>query len=318
MAPSFQLQHTDNLRLFHFDRVLSEDTVARTLVVLGSFPAGDDTDTRLPAIVRVEKTALPAAAPGALVAEMVRDVQVIEHNDIYTWLLAWLQPSQERPDVKINIICPATDVHIRKYSAQKILMVHETPALYETIVKPYIAAFPRSRTQWVTDIVEGRAEAAQVLHRDAHPDYGYVLLPDMKWDRTTLAALYLVAIAASPAVRSLRCLRKAHVGMLQSIRAEAVRAVRERWGLGAGALRMYVHYQPSYYQFHVHIVHAEYQGLLGMSVGQAHLLDDIISLLELGPDDGPSVFQRMTLTYGLGEQHGLFEPMRAAQSQVGL
>lgn len=144
-----------------------------------------------------------------------------------------------------------------------------------------------------------------MLHRDAHPDYGYVLLPDMKWDRTTLAALYLVAIAASPAVRSLRCLRKAHVGMLQSIRAEAVRAVRERWGLGAGALRMYVHYQPSYCarrfsfsgggpchacpadrsrsrsadQFHVHIVHAEYQGLLGMSVGQAHLLDDIISLV---------------------------------------
>ena len=32
--------------------------------------------------------------------------------------------------------------------------------------------------------------------------------------------------------------------------------------------------------FHVHIVNANYQGaMLGMSVGQAHLLDDIISLV---------------------------------------
>ena len=28
---------------------------------------------------------------------------------------------------------------------------------------------------------------------------------------------------------------------------------------------------------------------------------------------GPSVFQRMTLSYGLGEQHGLFSAMKAAQ-----
>ena len=32
--------------------------------------------------------------------------------------------------------------------------------------------------------------------------------------------------------------------------------------------------------FHVHIVNANYQGaMLGMSVGQAHLLDDIITLV---------------------------------------
>ena len=32
--------------------------------------------------------------------------------------------------------------------------------------------------------------------------------------------------------------------------------------------------------FHVHIVNANYQaGMMGMTVGQAHLLDDIISLV---------------------------------------
>lgn len=65
--------------------------------------------------------------------------------------------------------------------------------------------------------------------------------------------------------------------------------------------------------FHVHIVNANHTGLMGMTVGHAHMLDDIISLLELDEPNGPSIFQRMTLSYGLGEQHGLFAPMKAAQ-----
>ncbi|KAH9911666.1 scavenger mRNA decapping enzyme [Fomitopsis serialis] len=297
------------LRLFAFDRVLSHDAATQTIALLGSFPAAGARNT---AIVRIERAALPIDEPTTLLESAVADVRLIERNDIYTWLLGWLAPSAARPDVKINIICPATDVHIRKYTAQKYLIVHETPALYERIVKPYIDAFPASRTKWVQDILDGRSEADKVLHRDA----AYVLLPDMKWDLATLGALYLVAIAASPALRSLRDLARAHLPMLRSIRREARRVVAERWALERGALRMFVHYQPSYYQFHVHIVHVEYQGLLGMTVGQAHLLDDVISLLELSPEDVPSVFARMTLTYGLGDQHALYTPLRAAQPEV--
>ena len=32
--------------------------------------------------------------------------------------------------------------------------------------------------------------------------------------------------------------------------------------------------------------------------------------LELDPDEGPGIYERMTLTYGLGDQHGLFESMK--------
>jgi len=53
-----------------------------------------------------------------------------------------------------------------------------------------------------------------------------------------------------------------------------------------------------------------------MTVGQAHMLDDIISLLELDEPTGPSIFQRMTISYSLGEQHGLFSSMNAAQSEL--
>ena len=78
-------------------------------------------------------------------------------------------------------------------------------------------------------------------------------------------------------------------------------------------------------------MNANYVGLMGMAVGQAHLLDDVISLvrpglfilivvlrtssqLELEPDQGLGTYERMTLTYGLGDQHGLYEHMMKAST----
>jgi len=192
-------------------------------------------------------------------------------------------------------------------------MVQETPDVYEKVVKPYINGFPASRTQWVVDILSGKSEVDKVLHKDDSLTFGYIILPDMKWDEAEVANLYLVAITRNSEIRSLRDLRREHLPMLHSIRREASRVAKEKWEMGEGSLRFYVHYQPSYYHFHVHIVNVNYIGLTGMHAGQAHLLEDIISLLELSPSDGPSILAQMNFTYSLGEQHGLFASMRAAQ-----
>ncbi|KAI0330054.1 scavenger mRNA decapping enzyme [Cubamyces sp. BRFM 1775] len=303
------------LQEFRFERVLNEDPITHALTILGTLPVEGKSE-HAQAIVRIEKTALIGDQADQLFPGQLKDSKLIDSTDIYTWLLGWLEPSKDRPDVKINIVHPATEVHIRKYSKQEFVIVHETPALFERIVKPYITAFPPSRTQWVENILNGVSEVEKVLYQDPSPDSGYLLLPDMKWDLTTISSLYLVAIAFNRGIRSLRDLNKTHLPMLKSIRREAARVVKERWGLDYGSLRMFIHYQPSYYHFHVHIVNVNYQGLPGMTAGQAHLLDDIISLIECDPVDGPSVLQRMTLTYALGEQHGLYEPMKAAQREL--
>ncbi len=53
--------------------------------------------------------------------------------------------------------------------------------------------------------------------------------------------------------------------------------IEQRYGVQPSQLRIYVHYQPSYYHFHVHFCHT---GLNangpGAAIGKAHLLDDII------------------------------------------
>ncbi|KAG6329080.1 hypothetical protein ID866_10008 [Astraeus odoratus] len=186
-------------------------------------------------------------------------------------------------------------------------MVHETPELYENVVKPYIEAFPASRTQWVRNVLDGSSEADTVLHSTD----SFLILPDMKWDASTspLTALYLLAFVRDPSIRSMRDLCGVHLPLLRAIRDAAHSVVERTYGLRRGSVRLYVHYQPSYYHFHVHIVHASQSGIMGMTVGQAHLLDDIISMLTVSPD----ILSSLTLTYGLGSQHGLYAPLLAAQ-----
>jgi len=227
-------------------------------------------------------------------------------------MLGWLgnpDATSLDADVKITIISPATEVHVNKYSYQKHVMISETPELYERVTKPFIDAFPKSRTQWVQNIFDHGTEAEHILFEDYSPTHGFVILPDMKWDRKSVGSLYLVAIGRSPLIRSLRDLRKAHIPMLKSIKEEGSRMATRHWGIPKGGLRFFIHYQPSYYQFHVHIVTVEFTGFPGMGAGKAHLLEDVISLLELDSDAGPSIFERMTLTYILGEQDGLYAAM---------
>jgi len=189
-------------------------------------------------------------------------------------------------------------------------MVHETPELYRSVVLPWVDAIPPERIQWVHNILQGKTSESILSSTPTH-----VLLPDLKWDQSTLSSLYLVAIIRDHTLRSIRDLRKKHAGMLREVRADARRVAREKWSVEGGMMRMYFHYVPSYYHLHIHIT-AVTLNMGGMSVGQAHLLDDVISLLELDPDDGPGVMERRTLTYVLGEQHGLYEGMMKAQASL--
>jgi m7GpppX diphosphatase len=52
------------------------------------------------------------------------------------------------PDLVIKVICPATETHIKKYTAQERKLVVETPEKYEKVVVPYIESFPPSRIEW--------------------------------------------------------------------------------------------------------------------------------------------------------------------------
>lgn len=57
--------------------------------------------------------------------------------------------------------------------------MRETPALFASVVKPYIASVPPKTVSWVYNILEGTSEAENVIHRDEDPESGFVLTPDL-------------------------------------------------------------------------------------------------------------------------------------------
>ena len=50
----------------------------------------------------------------------------------------------------------------------------------------------------------------------------------------------------------------------------------DKYGVREDELRVYIHYQPSYYHLHVHFLHVKYDAGAGMAAGKAHLLNDVI------------------------------------------
>ncbi|PWN96653.1 scavenger mRNA decapping enzyme [Tilletiopsis washingtonensis] len=284
------------LRSFALERVLDQDPRARTASLLGQLEGEQ-------VVLLLEKTHFSEAF---LQQPTFASLSSLGANDVYNWLLGW-QPDGGDPHVKMTLIRPATQAHIEKYTAQKRFMVTESPEVYASVVEPWLKAQPLARIQWVYNILEKKKEAESILYEDADSESGFIVVPDLKWDRRTLSSLYLVAIVHNRALRSLRDLTKEHVGLLRKIQRQALQVAQDKFGLAQGGLRCFLHYQPTYYHLHVHILAADYTSHPGAIVGGAHLLDDVIDLLQLGVD-----FRSRTLTYSLGERSELLGVLRQA------
>jgi len=65
--------------------------------------------------------------------------------------------------------------------------------------------------------LEKKKEADRIVFEDSDPDLGFILLPDMKWDRSDLNSLYLVAISHQHGIKSLRDLDQSSLPLLRNI-----------------------------------------------------------------------------------------------------
>ena len=82
-------------------------------------------------------------------------------------------------------------------------------------------------------------------------------------------------------------------------------AISERYHLPARQIKVYVHYQPSFYHFHVHYVHILLDDPGGV-VGHAHLLEDVIDNIE---HISSHYYQDCTFTYALRKEDKLWKMM---------
>lgn len=279
----------------------------------------------------LERAPFPASADYlGSVSGSLRALKNLGANDIYHWYLANGGPI-DRPegegdgddpfaDLKINLIYPCTEQHVKKYSRQGVRFVTETPAIYRDHVRPFMQARREAgRLNWVFNIIEGRKEQEDVIYRtpfgEDPADEGFLLLPDLNWDRKTLDALHLLGIVERRDIWSLRDLRKRHVPWLRHMRAKFVEATTKVYpAVEEDQLKLYVHYQPTYYHFHIHIVHVQLEAGATQATGKAIGLDSIIERLRVMQGDEDAGMDGVSLGYTLGEASELwtevFEPLK--------
>ncbi|KAK1829207.1 HIT-like domain-containing protein [Podospora conica] len=303
---------------FKFERLLNQDQAGRRTTLVGTI---DDQ----PALLILERAPFPASSDylGA-VAGSLQTLKNLGANDIYRWYLANSGPIPESgdssfADLKINLIYPCTAKHIKKYSKQGVRLVTETPAIYHSAVRPFMQAQRESgRLNWVFNIIEGREEVDDVIYRTPYgedPVEGFLLAPDLNWDRQTLDALHLLGLVERRDIWSLRDLRRKHIPWLRHMKAKFLEATTRVYPtVDEDQLKLYVHYQPTYYHFHIHIVHVALEAGATQAVGKAVGLDSIIEQLEGMRGDDEAGMDGVTLCYTLGEASDLwndvFEPLK--------
>uniref|UniRef100_A0A034W744 m7GpppX diphosphatase n=1 Tax=Bactrocera dorsalis TaxID=27457 RepID=A0A034W744_BACDO len=303
-APSY------NLAKFKLTRILQNNTLRKTIALLGTFPDVSENDI---AVLLLEKQAfkerdvqteldnISEPAPRIFSDSLQVNTEFI--NNIYGSFQC--VPSSELNNIKTTVVYPATEKHIEKYSITQKYLIKETPTLYEELTLPYITGSHFS-LDWVYNILEHRQETDRIVYEDFDPEKGFVLLPDLKWDGKTLETLYLLAIVHKHDIKSLRDLNHTHLPLLHNLRDGIAVAIEERYGLSASQLRMYFHYQPSFYHLHIHInpVRGDAPGIW---CEKSHMLDTVISNIELMSD----YYQRVTLPFVLFEGSKLLDEYEA-------
>ncbi|XP_063167152.1 m7GpppX diphosphatase isoform X2 [Candoia aspera] len=264
-----------------------------------SSASGDETD----AVVILEK--IPFQEEN--ITELLKKHTALHlqmSNDIYSTYRLLLPP--ELNEIKTTVVYPATEKHLQKYLCRAVYLIRETGEDYKNVTLPFIESQSFS-IQWVYNILEKKAEADRIIYENPDPINGFVLIPDFKWNQKQLDDLYLIAICHRRGIKSLRDLTDEHLPLLRNISQEGGEAIQKRFGLMKTQLRVYFHYQPSYYHLHVHFTALSYDAP-GCSVERAHLLSDVMYNLELDSQ----YYQKCPLAFAVRADEPLLKEFQEA------
>ncbi|EMC91937.1 hypothetical protein BAUCODRAFT_78928 [Baudoinia panamericana UAMH 10762] len=309
---------------FKFSNLLNQDQAGRRMILQGTISGQ-------PALLIAERGAFDTN-PSYLSAfgRLIAHVKNLGENDIYRWYLANSLPDNSLdeptpPDLKINLIYPCTEKHVKKYSFQRSRSVTETPEVYAKYVRPYMRRCrEEGRLNWVFNILEGKSEQENVLFRSKEADEkdDFLLLPDLNWDRKTTGSLHLLALVLRRDLWSVRDLTKKDAVWLRHLRTTLAATVPKLYpGVEKDMLKFYVHYQPTYYHFHIHIVHVNLDPTATQATGKALGLNNVISQLETMQGGEEAGMQDAELTYTVGEASELwteiFLPLKEGRGIAG-
>ena len=272
------------------DNILHKFTVEKELNCLADsksiFLLGQKDDQN--GVIILEKEPFDVESAISVVSAEVSRCEEVLKNDIYS---THILESKAANRIKATVIFPATDRHISKYSKKKPRLFEESAEVYSDCVKAFVEKQALS-CQWVYNILEKRSEAERIFVEDPDPEVGFVCVPDMKWNAVDMGAFHVIGIVRRRDLRSLRDLTADQLPLLRNMRDKCLLAIKEKYGLKSEELRVFFHYQPTFYHLHLHFTSLSVHGA-HVQAERAHLLTDVIQNLELDSD----FYKKRTMSY---------------------
>lgn len=144
---------------FQLVRVLQDQPERRMIVLEGRFPS-QNPDT--PAVVILNKTPFNKTSIDSVLNSEAK-LQLEFQNDSYGKYNCLIKPEMNL--VKADLIFPATQKHIDKYTASPLRIINETETLYQVVTKPFLASSKFS-IDWVYNILDHEKEADTIVYED--------------------------------------------------------------------------------------------------------------------------------------------------------
>jgi m7GpppX diphosphatase len=150
---------------------------------------------------------------------------------------------------------------------------------YIDYVKNKTDIINNNNKQWIYDIIDDKAESEKVIYSN---DY-FKLIPTYVWDGIDIFKLHLLAIINDKSVSCIRDLNHTHIPILKNIQYNTLRIIKKKYKLNPYHIKMYIHYSPSAYLFHIHFVNI-YNTHCNSSCEYSYELNSVIFNLTLNSD----------------------------------
>ncbi|KAM3130273.1 hypothetical protein pb186bvf_017668 [Paramecium bursaria] len=214
-------------------KIINYDDETKSIIILGHIDESD-------AIVILRKKAYDKE----LKQLNYNNIKQVFHNDIYKKFVG-----QQLSEEDIELIYPATQNHIDKYTKSQLFIEYESYQDY--LKKPNDMSI-----QWLYNIIDGLKEQENILYQNDL----FLIIKDYKFLSNDNETIHLVAAFKDKKIKSLRELEQHHIPLLSEIRNQGLKIINELYQIDAKFIRVFVHYPPTFYQFHVHFQHISIKG----------------------------------------------------------
>ena len=226
------------------------------------------------AIIKIQKT---------LIKENQQLKEINFHKDLDLKFVNDIFKNYSNEDFYVETVYPASTNDITKYSQHEEVQILETPFMYQNIVLPYINNLPSTHFSWIYNILDHITEEENRILDFENGLNGFMVMKDYKHKCKEPGDFYLNILAKNRSIKSIRDLTANELPLLQESLTKGLQVSEQIFHIDKPYLRFFIHYHPTFYHFHIHVVHTSII-TRGIGIGRANLLTDVIDNLKDNSD----------------------------------